>query len=217
MGTHPSWDEAQLGPDAESLGRSCRYPRGAELFAQGEILREVVYVVSGVIKLTQSDALGRESIAGLAFAREWLGTAAVIAGQPTPVTAFTCSDTVLTRVPADTFRALLLRDPRVSLQIHQAHSRELCRQTTWIGQMCSLGSLKRLQCVLCRFVATQSLLTCGSTIKLQLPIRHWELAEFIGVSPEHVSRLLGDMEANGLIRREKSWIVIPDPKRLCNV
>jgi CRP-like cAMP-binding protein len=211
----PSRDALLSGADERSLPLTYLYPRGAELFIQGEMLQEVLRIVSGIVKLTLSDAAGRQSIAGLALAGDWLGTAAVIVRQPTPVSAVTCSDAVLRRMPAATFRRQLLHDSELSLQIHQAHSRELCKQTTWISKMCSLGSLERLQCVLCRFAATHSRTTSGSSIKLQLPIHHWELAEFIGVRPEHLSRLLAELEAKDLIRRERGWIVIPDRERLC--
>ena len=199
-----------------SLGRTYAYPRGVELFRQGDRLQEVLEVVSGIVKLTQCDASGKQSITGLAAEGDWLGTASVVAARPSPNSAVTCCDALLRRVSSASFKALLRRDPQLSLRIHQAHSRELCRQTTWLGQMCSLSSLQRLQCILCRIAAIQSVRAGGSTVRLQLPLHHWELAEFIGIRPEYLSRLMKEMEARNLIRRDKGWIVILDPKRLCD-
>jgi CRP-like cAMP-binding protein len=51
-------------------------------------------------------------------------------------------------------------------------------------------------------------------IQLQLPLKHWELAELIAVTPEHLSRLLKKMQLEGIVQRDKGWIRIPDVRRL---
>jgi CRP/FNR family transcriptional regulator len=190
------------------------YPRGVELFHQGHALQEGLYIVSGTVKLIQFDGTGGESIIGLTLSGEWLGTASVIANKPTPVTAVTCSTAVLSGCPAGTFRRLLHDDPQLSLQIHQAHALELYRQTTRIGQLCSLNSRARLQSVLCLFAGASRLSQKASAIRLNLPLKRWELASFVGVTPEHLSRLLKDMEHDGQIRRENGWIMLRDLESL---
>jgi CRP-like cAMP-binding protein len=213
---HPLPGNTSATPDPDAVHQTYAYPRGVELFRQGDVLPEVLQIVSGIVKLAQSDVMGNESITAVRFDGDWLGTAAVVAGEPSPVSARTCSDAVLRRVPSATFRALLLDDTELSMRIHEAHSRDLCWQTTWLGHMCSMGSIQRLQCLLCRIASFRSVRTSGTGVKMQLPLHHWELAEFIGVRPEYLSRLLREMEAEDLIRRDKGWIIIPDPARLCD-
>lgn len=191
------------------------YARGVALFHQGQTLQEVLQVLVGVIKLTVSDAAGGHSIVGLALTGEWLGTAAVIAGHPTPVGAVTCCDTVVRCVPAQTFRRGLEENPQLSHQIHRAHARDWCRQVAWIGQLGSLRSIQRLRHILCGFAPAARTCAGSPALKLQLPIQHGELAELIGVTREHLSRLLRDLERDGLLRREKGWLVFPEPDRLC--
>ena len=214
MNAHPRRNDPVTAPQHSWVASAYIYPGGTELFFQGEVLEEVIQIVSGLVKLTQSDAFGGKSIVGLAGAGDWLGTASVLAETPTPVSAATCCRAVLRRGAAKTFRQLLDQDRQLSLQVHQAHSRDLCRQIAWIGQLGSSRSVQRLRYALCRFASTGST-PSGAPIRLQLPVHHWELAEFIGVSPEHLSRLLARMERENLIRRDKGWIVIGDLKRLC--
>jgi CRP/FNR family transcriptional regulator len=206
--------ELARSPQAAWPAVAYTYPRGMSLFVQGQTLDEVLQIVNGLVKLTTSDAAGAQAIVGLAMAGEWLGTASVIAGLPTPVSAITCSDALLQRIPARTFHQCLRHNQQLSLEIHDAHARELCRRLGWIGQLCSSRSLQRLRWVLNQFASTARVATSGSALKLQLPIHQWELAELIGVTPEHLSRLLKELEHEGVIRREKGWIVLPDPKRL---
>jgi CRP-like cAMP-binding protein len=188
------------------------YSRGIELFRQGSALDEVFHVVSGTVKLTQIDSNGSESIVGLALPGSWLGTAAVIANTVAPVSAVTCSVAVLGRCLAATFRRLLHEDWQMSWQIHEAHSRDLCRQTNRIGQLCSLTSRERLRSTLLLFARMSAPSVAETKRRFRLPIQRWELAEFIGVTPEHLSRLLKEVEHEGFVRRERGWLVVQDPE-----
>jgi CRP/FNR family transcriptional regulator len=192
------------------------YPRGVELFHQGDRLREVCQLESGTVKLTQLDGNGGESIVGLVLPGEWLGTAAVIVNRPTPVSAVTCGRVVVNAWSADAFRRLLQEDPQLSLQIHTAQALQLQRLTSRVGQLCSLTSRERLQAVLCRFASMFRSASSGSSVRLQLPLHQWEVAAFIGVTPEHLSRLLKEMEQDGAIRRDKGWIILPRAADLCD-
>ncbi|RMG50973.1 MAG: helix-turn-helix domain-containing protein [Acidobacteria bacterium] len=47
-----------------------------------------------------------------------------------------------------------------------------------------------------------------------MPIRQWELARYLGITPQYVTRLLGQLEDEGLLLRCKGWLIIADPHRL---
>ena len=203
-------DDWRIGSDEAWLQPSHTYPRGVEIFHQGQVLQEILFVASGMLKLTQVDAKGRECIVGLVLPNEWLGSAPVIANRPTPTSAITCSTTVLNSCAAPTFRRRLHEDARLGRQVLEAHAVELCLQASRIGQLCSLSSRQRLWSVLCLFAGPFKLSHAGSAIRLRLPLQLWELAEFVGITPEHLSRLLKAMEQEGRLRRENGWIVLRD-------
>jgi CRP/FNR family transcriptional regulator len=190
------------------------YPEGVELFRQGALLQEVFYIASGVVKLVRSDREGNEAILGLALPGAWLGSAAAIAQWPSPVASVTSTRVLLQRIPTNVFCELLERDPDVSRRIHQAHARELCRQAFWLAQLSSVPARLRLERVLRQLITALGLRGSAGGVRLQLPLRHWELAQLVAVSPEHLSRLLKDMDAQGVVRREKGWVVVPDLSRL---
>ncbi|MDQ3009630.1 MAG: helix-turn-helix domain-containing protein, partial [Acidobacteriota bacterium] len=54
----------------------------------------------------------------------------------------------------------------------------------------------------------------GEDEPLQLPMKLWELADLIAVTPEYLSRLLVRVERDGLLRRDDGQIVIPAADRL---
>jgi len=47
----------------------------------------------------------------------------------------------------------------------------------------------------------------NNEMRLQMPLKHWEVAELIAVTPEHLSRVLRQMETEGILRREKGWLI----------
>src|SRR3990170_2990163 len=49
---------------------------------------------------------------------------------------------------------------------------------------------------------------------LRLPLMHKELAQLIAVTPEHLCRLLREMEQQGIIKRNKGLVVVKDPSFL---
>ena len=47
-------------------------------------------------------------------------------------------------------------------------------------------------------------------IRLQLPLKKQEIAELIAVTPEYLSLVVKRMQQQGIIRWNKSWLVIYD-------
>jgi DNA-binding HxlR family transcriptional regulator len=45
-------------------------------------------------------------------------------------------------------------------------------------------------------------------------LKHLEIAQLIAVTSEHLSRLLNQLEQDGLLRRRKGWVIIQDPRKL---
>jgi DNA-binding transcriptional regulator YhcF (GntR family) len=49
---------------------------------------------------------------------------------------------------------------------------------------------------------------------VSLPFSHRDLAGLIGISPEHLSRVLRQLTYEGVIRRQKGWIIVTEPHKL---
>ena len=187
---------------------------GVELFAQGAMIDDVVFINEGVVKLVRVERDGRELIVGLRLAGWFLGSTSALLGRPVPASAITLSRCRVQRVAAPGFFDQVKSDPELSWDLHQAHSREIHDNIERLAQLGCLRSRQRLEHVL-RELASARLQETGShEIQLELPMRHYEIAGLIAVTPEHLSRLLHQMEEEGLIRLEGGSIVVPDPSRL---
>jgi CRP/FNR family transcriptional regulator len=197
-------------PSLASLAPAQVYPAGIELFQQGASVQEAYLIESGMVKLCHTDDRGNELILGLRFPRWFLGSAALILHRRSAVTVTTLTRCELHRIAAEAFMQMIRMDSLLSWQIHEMHSCELLDQVEQLAQLGTLSSRQRLEQVLGQLISALRLDQSPRDIRLNLPLKHWELARLIAVTPEHLSRLLKQMEGDGLIRREKGWVVVSD-------
>jgi CRP-like cAMP-binding protein len=190
------------------------YPDGTELFGQESPAREVYIINRGLVKLMRLEQEGHGLIVGLRFPGWILGSASVITNKPHPVTAVTLTKCQLCRVPSETFLHLLSTDLRLSWHLLQMLSREVVEQSAHVAQLGCLTAPCRFEQLLWQLIMSLGLHQTHKTIRLQLPLKHREIAELIAVTPEHLSRILKKMQDKGIITQHKGWIVILDPDKI---
>jgi CRP-like cAMP-binding protein len=111
-------------------------------------------------------------------------------------------------IPAFAFRQLLKSDPATSWQVHEMLSHEVCEHAARLSELACWSSRRRLESALSALVPSER--AHAKEVKLQTPLKHREIAEMIAVTPEQLSRLLKEMEEDGLLRREKGWLILRD-------
>jgi len=195
-------------------GGSSSYPSGAGLFHQGDRASEVFFLEAGLVKLVCSGENGRELIADIRFAGSLIGLSAVIRKQPHPITATTASNCRLRRIPEDQFLALLLEDAELNSSVHQILSGEIISQAVRIGEIACLTARQRLENFIWR-ITQHGDPSQQNRSQLQLPLRQWEVAQFLGITPGYLCRLLDELEAEEIIHRKNGWIVVPRHNNLC--
>ena len=200
---------------------SQQYPPGTELFRQGEPSERVYLVQRGLVKLVRGEPDGQQIIVALRRPGWFVGAAPVILEKPYTASAVTITRSSLSHFAADQFRDLLRDHPSLSWQVHRMHSSELYLQTIRLSELANCQARKRLKQLLCELAASQERSGkdrsgAAREIKLQLPLKHWELAEVLAITPVYLSRLLRELENEGVIRRCKGWIVILNVDALRN-
>jgi CRP-like cAMP-binding protein len=76
---------------------------------------------------------------------------------------------------------------------------------------------ERLAHIFCEFARRLEVAGLGSTQGYELPMTQEQLADASGLTPVHVNRTLKVMEKDGLIRRDRRFVHIPDWERLREV
>ena len=190
------------------------YPLGTVLMEQGGDPCDVFYVEEGLAKLVRTGPDGREQILGLRGPGWFLGAALVLTFRAHPASAVAVTPCRLRRLTREAFLDLMAKHEALSWHVHQMHSREVLSQFQQMADLGTATSRQRLERFLRRFTGDGLVNGDGGGVRLSLPLKRWELASLLAVTPEHLSRLLRQLRDDGVIRVSGGAIVIPDVQRL---
>lgn len=117
-------------------------------------------------------------------------------------------------VPVQALIALIDNHPRVgrAMWIETLVDASIYRE--WVMNVGRRPARQRIGHVLCEFACRLELAGLGTTTGYQLPMTQEQLADAVGLTAVHVNRTLKALESDGLIRRHKRFIEIPDWERL---
>jgi CRP/FNR family transcriptional regulator, cyclic AMP receptor protein len=198
-----------FGPD-----RTLEYPGRVGLFRQGSEAQSVYFVHSGLVKLVCLDHSGKQVIVGLRGPGWLLGSVPVMLQKPYATAAETVCVCQLIRISASEFDRLIRSSPKFSLYLHQLHAQEVHEHLKKLVNVASRRTQQNLidllQDLTCAFGSPKN----AASGTLDIPLKQWEIAELLAVTPEHLSRMLRTMKRNGLLFRRKNMLVIRDVERL---
>jgi CRP-like cAMP-binding protein len=187
------------------------FARGKDLLAQGQEPSSVFLLRDGLVKLVQISDDGRGTIVGIRRSGSLLGLTATLLGEFEPLTVTTLSRCSLIEVPAAGFVSLMQDRQDVSWRVHMDHSRELNRELEQLAEMASRSARERLT----RFLRTLTDEIGGARAPLEregfeVPLRDWEIAQLLGITPQYMCRLLQEFHADGQARRSGTrWRYYP--------
>jgi CRP-like cAMP-binding protein len=203
--------------EVEPLPPSHIYPSGTELFHQSTLASEVYLIDSGLVKLVRTESDGRQLIVGLRSPGWILGAAPVIAKKEHPVTGTTIISSSLRVLSGKMFCDLLRDSSQFSWKLHEIQSLEILDDVSRLAQFGSCSARNRLEQLLWQLISDREVQTNGKRIQLQLPLKQWEIAELIAVTPAYLSRLFDTLESEGIIHRQKGRFFICNPRDLWHI
>ncbi len=209
--------DTELWEQVEDLAPLQVYPAAVELFRQGSPPQSVYYIERGLVKLILLEEEGGELVIGLRSPGWLLGAASVILQEPYALTAITLTPSYLRRIPARSFIELVKSNAHFSWYLQRMQSRELLDQLARVMQLGCLSARHRLEQLLWQLASDLELgqpQKGAKEVRLNLPLRHREIAELIAVTPAYLSRLFSQMEQEGLLQRSQGWLIVSDPQAL---
>jgi CRP/FNR family transcriptional regulator len=184
---------------------------GDAVYESGDPFTHLYVVNSGLVKHVMTAPDGRQQISGFRFRGDWLGLEGIEAG------AHTCDAIALDTGEIWSFRydallAAAARQPALLLALHRAMSGTIVRERGSLMSVCTLPSDARVADFLhywAESLARRGLRTDFITLRLTRA----EIGNYLGMTLETVSRVLGRLANAGLLafadpgRRE---LAIPD-------
>jgi CRP-like cAMP-binding protein len=207
-----------MGPDelramARTL-RARRFRRGEVLFHEGDPGDALFVVASGAVKVVVPSEDGEEAILATLRRGDFLGELALLDGAPRSASAVALEATEALALPRDQFLALVATDPAIRDALMASLAGELRRLTTHVAELHFLDLTGRLAARLARLAEEHGDHLPDGSVRLDAPLTQSDLAAMIGATRQSVNKLLGEFEADGLLKMERDVIVVPDVDRL---
>jgi CRP/FNR family transcriptional regulator, dissimilatory nitrate respiration regulator len=195
---------------------SLELPPSTTLFLQGNPPREVLYIERGLVKLIRLSESGQELAIGLRSQGSLLGAASAIVQEPYPFTATAVTSCTLSRIPADIFLHLAKTDEQFGWYLHEIQSHEVHLQVSQLAALKYHSARQRFERLLMQFLSSIPPHERQFSTKIRLPLKHWEIAQLVGISPEHLSRILQQIKREGVLHEEGGCMIVSDVRKLCS-
>ncbi|QRM55781.1 Crp/Fnr family transcriptional regulator [Sinorhizobium sp. BG8] len=188
-----------------------RIEAGTEVVGQGEEIGTYANIMQGVVKLTKMMADGRQQIVGLQFAPDFIGRPFQ---RESTLSAEAATDTEICSFPRAVLERLTERTPELEHRLHCQSLKELDDARDW---MLTLGRKTAHEKVASFLYLIASRTHCGDGVKssFELPLSRADIADFLGLTIETVSRQMTKLRKDGTISIENSrHVTVPNMERL---
>ena len=194
--------DAEVTRDFMRAAYLTRLPAGQDVFMEGRRVDAIALLLSGSVRVYQIGETGREiTLYRFTHGDSCILTANAILSQQTfPAIATVERAAEAVMIPADVFRDWIRRIDLWREFLFDLLSRRLSSVIATVDEVAFRRMDARVSALLLSHSAGQS----------QVRLTHQQIAAELGSSREVISRLLEDLEADGLVRRSRGSIELVD-------
>ena len=191
------------------------YQAGQSIVWSGDRMDFVASVVSGIATLTQTMEDGRRQMVGLLLPSDFVGRP----GRPIAASDVTATtDVVMCCFRKKPFEEMMVQTPHLAQRLLEMTLDELDSAREWmllLGRKTAREKIASLISIIARRDAALHLRHAKGALNVDLPLTREEMADYLGLTLETVSRQISALKRDGVIHLEgKRRIVIPDFDRL---
>ena len=187
------------------------FEAGQTVIWSGDRMDFVASVVTGIAKLTQTMEDGRRQMVGLLLPSDFVGRPGrqIAAYDVTAV-----NDVVMCCFRKKPFEDLMAHTPHVAQRLLEMTLDELDAAREWmllLGRKTAREKIASLLSIIARRDASLKLRSASGHVTLDLPLTREEMADYLGLTLETVSRQMSALKRDGVIGLEgKRHIMVPD-------
>lgn len=218
---HRSVCSALTRPEIERLNGMAHaklLPPGAVILRDNEQSSYFANIVSGVVKLTKSLGDGRQQIVGLQFASDFLGRPF---RTSSPYSAEAVTDVHLCTFERQQFEKLAMEFHDLEHRLFENTLDELDAAQEWmllLGRKTAEEKVASFLVMVARRMQSVGCHAAGHVTRFELPLSRAEIADFLGLTIETVSRQFTRLKNDGHIAIEGArTVVVQDMDRLRNI
>lgn len=205
-----SLNPEQLRIFEESMQRNRLLGTGDHLFRTGDPFHALYAVQSGCLKSYMVDAEGREHVLAFHFVGEIIGVEAIYPERHVSSCMGLAEQNSVCVIPYRTLTRLMQEMPALQAEIMRMMSRYVLTSTAIAGDF---SAEERLAAFLV-MAAARLRRPGGWSGELNLAMSRQDIANFLRLAPETVSRILARLHKSGVIKADRKRITLVDPEGL---
>lgn len=187
---------------------------GAELLGDAEQIDTYANVLSGVVKLTKTLSDGRQQIVGLQFAPDFLGRPFKTESD---LNAEAATDVSLCAFPRAAVERMMEASPELERRLYRQALDELDEARDWmvtLGRKTASEKIASFLLMIARNI-DPSAEPGRKSAAFELPLTRADIADFLGLTIETVSRQFTRLRSDKVISIENNrHVIVPDLERL---
>jgi CRP/FNR family transcriptional regulator, cyclic AMP receptor protein len=184
-----------------------KYPKDTVIFFENEEGDTFFMILDGRVKVTILGDDGREIILSVLGPGDFFGEVALLDNEPRSATAIAVEDTELMSLHRLDFQNVLNENKSITLALIKTLTARLRKANHQISTLALLDVYGRVARVILDMARDEGKRLKDGRIAFRRPT-HQEIANRIGTTRETVTRMLKDLERQGLIRVEGKEIVV---------
>lgn len=189
-----------------------RVPKGQMIFRRGDPCLGFHAVVFGQVKLAFVSPQGSEKVVDIVGPGMSFGEALMFTDRPYVVYAQALADSMLLHVSKAVIDAEIARDPKLARRMIAGLSRRLHGLVADVEAYSLRSGMQRVIGYLLRDLDNN--VESGAPVRITLDANKGVIASRLNLTPEHFSRILGELSHENLISVRGAEITILDAERL---
>lgn len=196
-----------------AIARQKRVPAGKMILSDQEDQMSFSNVISGVVKLSKTLADGRQQIVGLQFPSDFLGRPF---GARIAYDAQAATDVTLCTFSRVQFERLIQEIPGIEHRLFSHTLDELDAAREWMLLLGRKSARERVASLLMMIARRSQIVGCAprpeaAGVTFELPLSRMEIADYLGLTIETVSRQLTALKTSGaIVLKSQREILVPD-------
>jgi len=195
-------DDKALG-NLEKAAIRRAYPKNTILISKGDQSDQLFVVLKGKLKVSITDASGKEIIMSLLGAGDYFGEMAMIDGESRSATIVTTQASEVLTISRDDFHRTLMSSPELMFELLKVLARKVRIATDKLESLAFEDVYGRLVKLLIQLARPHE-----DVWIVEDRLTHQEIANMIGSSREMVTRILKALTSGGYISIDRKRITI---------
>jgi len=197
------------------IQRSKPIQKNGYLFHEGDTFHSIFAVRSGSIKAFSTTDDGREQVTGFYFPGELLGMDG-ISRNVHASTAKALETSAICEIPFESLGELSARIPTLQRHFFQLMSREITEDQQLITLLSKNSADERIAALLLS-ISSRNARRQLSANRFRLPMSRVDIGNYLGLTIETVSRVIGRLQKTQALRVENKEVEILDFEALTNI